>query len=167
MPQDLDLNVLQARGVRLAGRLVDADGARLTFAEDLHDRVAEAERRLDKLLSRIDAVADAEGAPAGRRPKPVHLPVAPNAADVRADGIETVVWATGFTRSYPWLQVPVVGARTGDIRQRDGVTPVPGLYTVGMRFQRTRKSNWIDGVGDDARCVAEHVAMRAGARLAA
>jgi len=167
MPQDLDLNVLQARGVRLAGRLVDADRARLTFAEDLHDRVAEAERRLDKLLSRIDAVADAEGAPAARRPKPVHLPVTPNAADVRADGIETVVWATGFTRSYPWLQVPVVGARTGDIRQRDGVTPVPGLYTVGMRFQRTRKSNWIDGVGDDARCVAEHVAMRAGARLAA
>jgi putative flavoprotein involved in K+ transport len=167
MPQDLDLNVLQARGVRLAGRLVDVDRTRLTFAEDLHERIAEAERKLDTLLRRIDDVADAEDAPKARRPEPVQVPVTPNASDVRVDRIETVVWATGFTRSYPWLHVPVVGARTGDIRQRDGVTPVPGLYTVGMRFQRTRRSNWIDGVGDDAGFVAEHIAARAVARAAA
>jgi putative flavoprotein involved in K+ transport len=167
MPQDLDLNVLQARGVRLAGRLVDVSDTRLTFAEDLRDRIGEAERRLESLLRRIDAIADAEGAPQTPRPEPVRVPVAPNAADVRADNVETVIWATGYTRSYPWLHVPVVGARTGDIRQRDGITPVPGLYTVGMRFQRTRKSNWIDGVGDDARLVAEHIAACAGARVAA
>jgi putative flavoprotein involved in K+ transport len=167
MPHDLDLNVLQAGGVRLAGRLLAADGTRLTFAEDLRDRVAEADRRLDALLTRIDAIADLEDAPKSRRPEPVHVPVTPNAADVRADRIETVVWATGFTRSYPWLHVPVVGVRTGTVRQRGGITPVPGLYTVGMRFQRIRKSNWIDGVGDDARLVAEHIAACTRARIAA
>jgi putative flavoprotein involved in K+ transport len=37
---------------------------------------------------------------------------------------------------------------------------VPGLYVLGLRFQHRRNSNFIDGVGRDARFVADHIAAR-------
>jgi putative flavoprotein involved in K+ transport len=70
-----------------------------------------------------------------------------------------VIWATGHRRSYPWMHLPVLDER-GEIRQRQGVTPVPGLYVLGQRFQHHRRSNFIDGVGRDAAFVADHLAQR-------
>jgi putative flavoprotein involved in K+ transport len=53
--------------------------------------------------------------------------------------------------------VPVLDER-GDIRNHGGVTPVPGLYVIGLHFLRCRKSAFIDGVGGDARVLADHIA---------
>jgi putative flavoprotein involved in K+ transport len=78
---------------------------------------------------------------------------------LRAAGIRTVVWATGHCRDYPWLRLPVLDQH-GEIRQRRGQTPVPGLYVLGQRFQHHRSSNFIGGVGRDAAFVAEHIAGR-------
>ena len=50
--------------------------------------------------------------------------------------------------------------RAGEIRQRRGVTAIPGLYVLGQRFQHTRRSNFIDGVGADAAFVADHLIGR-------
>ena len=42
-----------------------------------------------------------------------------------------------------------------------------GLYVLGMNFQRRRNSSFIDGVGDDARMIAGHLAqLVAGRRVA-
>ena len=76
--------------------------------------------------------------------------------DLRAAGVTTILWATGFRRSYPWLQLPVVSDQ-GEIRHQGGVTPEPGLYVLGLHFLRRRKSAFIDGVGDDARALAAHL----------
>jgi len=156
-PRDLDLNALQDQGVRVVGRLVAAQGRFLTFADDLQGNVDEAEARLSGVLDRVDLVADAAGAPRTPRPEAVRVPAPRTTLDVRRGRITSVVWATGFTTSYPWLHVPVLDER-GEIRQRDGITEVSGLYTIGMRFQRVRKSNFIDGVGDDAQFLARHIA---------
>jgi putative flavoprotein involved in K+ transport len=56
--------------------------------------------------------------------------------------------------------VPVLDA-AGEITQRQGVTPVPGLYVLGQRFQHYRSSNFIAGVGRDAAFVADHLVRRA------
>ncbi len=62
--------------------------------------------------------------------------------------------------------MPVLDAR-GELRHEGGVTPAPGLYALGLSFQRRRKSAFIDGVGDDARELADHIAARgAGFRRA-
>ena len=66
-------------------------------------------------------------------------------------------WATGFRRNYDWLRLPVLDRR-GDIRHDGGVTPIPGLYVLGMRFQTRRNSSFLDGVGADAQAVADHLA---------
>ena len=49
----------------------------------------------------------------------------------------------------------------GEIRHSRGVTDAPGLYVLGMRFQYHRNSNFIDGVGRDARYIAKHIVARA------
>jgi putative flavoprotein involved in K+ transport len=76
--------------------------------------------------------------------------------DLRAAGVSTVVWATGFRHEYPWLRVPVLD-RHGDVQQYRGITPAAGLYVIGQRFKHRRDSSFIDGAGHDARTIREHI----------
>ena len=82
---------------------------------------------------------------------------APERLDLKSERIETVIWATGYRRAYPWLRVPVLDA-SGEIEHDGGFTPAFGLYVLGMNFQRRRNSSFIDGVGADARAIAEQIA---------
>ncbi|HVS01644.1 MAG TPA: NAD(P)-binding domain-containing protein [Thermoanaerobaculia bacterium] len=157
---DLDLGTLASRGVQLVGRLVRADGSRLLFAPDLAHNVADADGRLGRLLERIDAFIAANGmhAPAPDAWSPVRLPASiPTRLDLRAAGIETVLWATGYRRSFPWLHAPVFDER-GDIRHQRGRTPLSGLYVLGLRFMIRRRSHFLDGVGLDAAEIADSIA---------
>jgi putative flavoprotein involved in K+ transport len=54
-------------------------------------------------------------------------------------------------------EIPVLDGE-GEIRHEGGVTPVPGLYVLGLHFQRRRNSGFIDGVGADAEFLANHIA---------
>jgi putative flavoprotein involved in K+ transport len=157
----LDLTTLQAAGVRLVGHAIGAEGWRVTFGDDLVETVVGADAKLAKLRARMDAFAARLGGDVDLPPpEPFELtpvPDAPTHLDLVSEGIRSVLWATGFRRSYPWLHVPVLDAR-GEIRHRGGVTDAPGLYVVGLRFLRRRKSNFIDGQADDAPELAEHLA---------
>jgi putative flavoprotein involved in K+ transport len=154
----LDLNALRDRGVRTVGRLADIDGGRMVFDDDLLENTAAADVKLARLRLRIDAHIDAAGLGAQVGPEepfePVRLPDPPERLDLRDEGIRTVVWATGFRRSYPWLKVPVLDGH-GEIRHTGGVTPWPGLYALGFNFLRRRSSTFIRGAGRDAVELAE------------
>jgi putative flavoprotein involved in K+ transport len=159
----LDLGTLRASGVGLAGRLTWADGHHVGFAPDLGHTVAAADARMRRVLAEIDAHIEASGLSAevlDADPPPVLDVGQPlEELDLNDRGITTVLWATGHRRTYPWLHVPVFDA-TGEIRQRHGRTPVPGLYVLGQRFQHRRNSNFIDGVGRDAVAVADDLVGR-------
>jgi len=166
----LDLAALATRGVRLVGRALGTDGVRVHLADDLGERLRHADRKLDRLLGRIDAfIARSEldaTFPGASRPEPVRPAPAPGALHVGTEGIRSIVWATGYRRAYPWLRVPVLDAR-GELVHQGGVTPSPGLYAMGLSFMRRRKSSFLDGVGDDALEIVEHlVAARPRARAA-
>jgi putative flavoprotein involved in K+ transport len=153
----LDLGVLRDLGVRMVGRLLDIDGTALTLRDDLARTTAGAQATLERLLGRIDPIADAHGAP----PEPWPAPLAPFGAtpgslDLAAAGIRTVLWATGYRRSYPWLKVPVLDD-AGEIIHDGGATPAPGLYVLGLRFLRRRNSNFLGGVGADAAALAAEI----------
>ena len=70
-----------------------------------------------------------------------------------------MIWATGYQSDYPGLRVPVLD-RQGEIAHHRGVTIVPGLYVLGLKFLYRRNSTFVDGVRSDARFVAAHVMMR-------
>jgi len=156
------LDALAAGGVRLAGRLVAADGRRLSFADDLPVTIGGAQARMERLLRMIDGYlarrGGEEAGPADPIP-PFTAPASPLELDLRRAGISTVIWATGYQPAYPWLRLPVLD-RHGQIAHSRGVTSVPGLYVLGLKFQYRRNSTFIDGVASDARFVAAHVMMR-------
>jgi putative flavoprotein involved in K+ transport len=79
--------------------------------------------------------------------------------ELAAEGIGTVLWATGYRREYPWLRVPVLDER-GELKHDGGITAEPGLYALGLHFMRRRNSNFIDGVGADAVELAAHIQNR-------
>jgi putative flavoprotein involved in K+ transport len=162
--RDVDLATLQRRGIRLAGRLRRVDGHRADFGADLTATTEAADERLRRLLGDIDDHCSASGLDAEVLPptEPVAVRTGREEIerlDLRRAGIASVVWATGFVRRYPWLEVPVLDAK-GELRQRRGVTPVPGLYVLGQRFQHRRDSNFIDGVRHDAAFVTDHLTDR-------
>ena len=78
--------------------------------------------------------------------------------DLARRGIGTVIWATGYRRRYDWLQVPGVRGSDGELLQHHGVSPVRGVFTMGIRFQSRRSSHFIGGVGQDAASLAVVVA---------
>ena len=160
--EDLDLDVLQRAGVVVTGRLEGFWGGRALFGSGLEADMADADRRMRRTLDRIDALAGSASTSQETVPG-IEVPSTLSEIDLRAAGIRTVLWATGYRRSYPWLRVPVLDAR-GEIVQRHGVTPVPGLFTLGLKFQRRRRSHFISGVGSDAAFVAERIAERTDRR---
>jgi putative flavoprotein involved in K+ transport len=160
----IDLSVLQSAGVVVAGRLIGiADGV-AHFDDSLVATTVAADVKLAGLLRRIDRFIEVTGidAPGARLDgfAPLwsrFIDTTPQ-IDLRASGIRTVLWATGYRRAYPWLKVPGVLDRRGELKHEGGVTPVAGLYVLGLQFQRRRNSSFIDGVGRDAAALAVHLA---------
>lgn len=78
-----------------------------------------------------------------------------------ADGcvaeFDAVVWATGFTPDHSWIDVPGVKDEQGRLLQQRGVTPSPGLYTLGLAWQHTRGSALLGWVDTDAAFIAEQI----------
>ncbi len=156
----LDLSTLQSIGVRLTGRLQSIDGGRATFASNVNAVIADTDRRMHRVLDRVDDAVErlSLGAEmlAPDRPGRVAPVASLDSLDLHTAGINSIVWATGFRRRYDWVELPILDVR-GEITQYRGVTPVPGVYVLGQRFQHYRNSNFIDGVGRDALAVAEHI----------
>ena len=163
--RSLDVAILQQRGVKVLGRLIAAEYEHVLFDDDLVATTTASDVKLAQVLQRIDAFISSTpvNAVAPREPFeatwPSVLGTAKTTVDLRAAGIETIMWATGFARRYPWLKVPVFDEH-GEIRHRGGVTAVPGLFVLGMHFQRSRKSAFIDGVGNDAAFLADRIVSR-------
>jgi putative flavoprotein involved in K+ transport len=79
------------------------------------------------------------------------------------DGIavdpDVIIWATGFTPDYSWIQLPIRGADGYPRHERGAVIDAPGLYFLGLRFQHRMTSALIGGVGADAAYIADLISQ--------
>lgn len=75
--------------------------------------------------------------------------------------VASIIWATGFRPDFRWIEAPVFGGDGFPIHHR-GVTSIPGLYFLGLRFQHRLGSSLIGGVGADAEFIAHAIASRYG-----
>jgi putative flavoprotein involved in K+ transport len=121
-----------------------------------------ADLKLGRLLDTIDEWAITSGldadVPPPTRPEPTAVPASPLLTlPLRTGEIKTVLWCTGYKPDYSWLEVPVVDAKGWVSHDGGVVSASPGLYVMGTTFLRRRKSTFIDGVGDDARELADHM----------
>jgi putative flavoprotein involved in K+ transport len=161
--ETIDLNSLQRIGVRLVGRLggLTEEGT-AQFSGSLLNQCTLADLKLGRLLGTLDEWAKSSGledeAEPAERFEPTSVPADPPLlVPLQSSKIKTVIWATGYRPSYPWLHLPVLDAK-GRVRHDGGVTVCPGLYLIGDTFLRRRKSSFIDGVGQDAREITTHLA---------
>jgi putative flavoprotein involved in K+ transport len=157
----LDLNALTGKGVKLVGRLAGINDGKAQFSGSLRNLCAMSDLKMGRLLDTIDEWATENGLD-GEVEAPHRLPptevegAPPLGMDLTSGAIRTILWATGFRPDFSWLEVPVLD-RKGRIRHDGGVVEAPGLYLMGMQFLRRRKSALMDGVGDDARDLSDHL----------
>ena len=81
--------------------------------------------------------------------------------DLAQAGIGSIVWATGFSRHFDWIESPSIAVGCDPVHVR-GVSTQPGLFFLGLRWLHTRRSNFIDGAGADAAYVRDQILRRAG-----
>ncbi|WP_002146470.1 flavin-containing monooxygenase [Bacillus cereus] len=64
--------------------------------------------------------------------------------------VESVIWSTGFMQDYKWIEIEKAVNEKGFPNQVKGISPVKGLYYIGLPWQSQRGSALICGVGKDA-----------------
>ena len=158
----LDLNALTGIGVKLVGRLAGINNGKAQFSGSLRNQCAMSDLKMNRLLNTIDEWARENGidgvVEAPHRLAPTEVDDSPSLGmDLTSGAIKTIIWATGYRPDFSWLKVPVLD-RKGQVRHDGGVVDSPGMYLMGMQFLRRRKSALIDGAGDDARDLSEHLA---------
>ena len=75
-----------------------------------------------------------------------------------------IIWCTGFVPNYGWIELPIFDSYGYPVHARGVVDSHPGLYFMGLLFQRTLSSALIMGMGKDAEHIAKHIAARQGYR---
>lgn len=156
---EINLRRMGADGVTLLGRMAGVAAGRIELADDLLANLQNADTFFDEHLKPdLDAFIGAAGydAPADERaPYPYQPPVL-REVDLRAEGISTVIWASGYRFDFGWIPSLAMDA-TGYPVHRRGVTEVPGLYLLGLPWLYTRTSSLLVGVGRDAAYLAEQI----------
>jgi putative flavoprotein involved in K+ transport len=166
--RDLDLNSLQAAGVRVVGRLGRISGATAQFSGGLANVCKLADMKLDRLLRRFDdaAVTVEDELDPPQRFEPTRTPATScTEIDLESSGIRSVVWATGLRPDHEWIDLPVFD-HAGRIRHDGGVVDdAPGAYVLGLSVLRRRRSSYIGGAEHDTAELADHLHRHLDATL--
>ena len=92
-------------------------------------------------------------------PEPASLTDPIDSLDFAAEGITTIIWATGYKQDFGWLKADAFDDKGAPIHQR-GVSKEPGLYFLGLPWQSRRGSTFLWGVWHDAKFVADQIAIQ-------
>jgi putative flavoprotein involved in K+ transport len=87
--------------------------------------------------------------------------------DGRILDVTNVVWCTGFSPSFSWIDLPIFGSDGRPNQTRGLVVNEPGFYFVGLVFLYAASSVMIHGVSRDAEHVAATILSRTRSRHAA
>ncbi len=162
--KDADIRALEKEGVTLLGSLRGIDGDQLSFAPNLEKNLALGDGGIGEFKRMVDEFIDTQGMQAEGDAGSVSIARAaalpPQNLSIRAAGITSVIWATGYRYDFGWIDCPVFD-QDGKPRHRRGVTEVPGLYFLGLARLHTLKSSFLWGSGEDASFLARHIAARA------
>jgi putative flavoprotein involved in K+ transport len=146
--------------VTLLGHFRGVAGARVSLAPDLNENLARADGFERQATKMVDEYIQARGldAPTEELPQLRHgyEQAILEELDLRTAGINTVIWATGYTFDFSLVRMPIFDEKGFPIQTR-GVTGNAGLYFVGMPWMPTLKSGILAGVGEFAQHIAGQI----------
>ena len=160
-----DYRDLAAQGATLYGHVVGASGdgssAVIDFADDLPDVIDRGDTYYTAFIDQIDAHIAAHGwdLPAEPEAHEVGPPPAsaPMQLDLTAAGVTSIIWATGFSLDYEWLDLPELLDDRGRIIHKRGISAIPGLLFMGLPQQTRLASNFMWGSWYDGRVLADYI----------
>jgi putative flavoprotein involved in K+ transport len=160
----VSLQQLEKAGAHLLGRLREIRGGVLFADDDLADNIAFADERSGFAKNAIDTYIrqsgmelppldpdpadEPAGADAGRN--------APTELDLRETDVGALIWCTGFTADFSWIDIPVLD-ENGMPLHDEGISPQPGLFFLGFPWMRNRKSGIICGMAEDSAFIVSEV----------
>lgn len=163
----LSLPTLSNRGAILLGHFAGARSGTLIFADDVNQNLQANEAGARAARAGVDAYISSSGLHAGAdEPDPAEavqaiVPCPPILElDPRDAGLGSVIWCTGFSYDFSWVDLPILGPNGAPAHSRGESTSCPGIFFVGLPLQSARKSTLVLGVEDDALWIARRVAAR-------
>jgi putative flavoprotein involved in K+ transport len=166
--REIDLRRFALEGMQLHGRLKDLRGTQLHFGDDLARNLDQADATCASIRATVDQYIAREGIDAPTEPPytPPWQPQDPPASiDYRAAGIASVIWCNGFKSDFRFVQLPVFDG-SGQPAHERGVTPVPGLYFIGLPWLYSWGSGRFSHVARDAEHLAGCIEQRYRASVA-
>lgn len=155
--REIDLRHFAREGMRLHGRLTNIVEGQCQFRDDLAHNLNQADAAAEQIKQSIDEFICKHGidAPAESPYEPVWQPQDPALSlDVEQAGISTVIWSVGYNLDFRWVEIPVFDGQGYPSHER-GVTPIPGLYFLGLPWLYTWGSGRFSGIAQDARHLAD------------
>lgn len=159
----INFRELAQQGVHLAGVTSGFENGVVKFNDDLVENLNRGDDNLFSLLDAADAYIERNGLdlpeePEARKTVPdadcIKNPI--STLDLAQAGVTTIIWATGYSVDYQWLEVDTFDAN-GKPRHQRGVAPERGIYFLGLPWLSRRGSSFIWGVWHDARHIADHI----------
>ena len=164
--RDIDLRRFALEGMQLHGRLTKLTDDHLHFDDSMPGNLdaadASAERikkEIDKWIAanNIDAVVDEPWSPCFQ-PEGGETQI--SLQTTHPQKLAAVIWATGFSSDYPWLDAPTFDDEKQIVHWRGGSREVDGLWVLGLPWMVTWGSGRFSGVARDAQYIAERIGER-------
>lgn len=164
--QTVDFRRFAEEGMTLVGMTQSFEGGVLHFAPDMNDTIAAGDASYLAMLREADEYVTRNGLDLPEepeahilRPDPPCLTDPVRSLDLAAEGVTTILWATGYRLDFGWLDVDAFGP-DGKPRHQRGVSSEPGVYFLGLPWLSRRGSSFIWGVWHDAKYIADHIETR-------
>jgi putative flavoprotein involved in K+ transport len=162
----VSLQGLAQQGAILLGRPASVRGARIRLEPTVGPNVAFGDQVSAETKVQIDDALRAQGLPVPPlgpddpadqpHPDPLAIP-SPAELDLAAVGVTSVIWTTGFRGDFGYLPGSIVDV-SGKPIQAQGITPLPGIFCLGLPWMTRRRSGLISGVDGDGAFVTERLA---------
>jgi len=161
--REIDLRYWARQGLHLHGRLQSLGSSHIDFFNNLSENLDQADAVYCRIRSSIDAWIAKQEIQAPEESPYVPCWEPPSSEDTRIDISKTplaaVIWCTGYRSNFRWINVPVFDG-SGVPAHNRGVTQSPGLYFIGLPWLHTWGSGRLSGVAEDARYLAELIALK-------
>jgi putative flavoprotein involved in K+ transport len=165
---DVDLRSMAARGMVLLSHSQGIKAGDLILADDLEQHLAKGDesfasfkKSVDEYVTRngLDVAEVQESEVSPNISQEISTPV--SHLNFKDAGVGAIVWASGFRYEFEFVKLPIF-AEDGEPVHRRGVTQMPGIYFLGLRWLYKRKSAFLlrASGAEDAAYLAEQIIAR-------
>jgi putative flavoprotein involved in K+ transport len=159
----INFRELADQGITLVGVTKSFNDSVVRFEPDLAVNLARGDESYLAILDAADAYIARNGLDLPQEPEARKVFPDPECVtnpilqlDLTEASVTSIIWATGYSVDYSWLNVNAFDAQGKPQHQR-GVSTEPGIYFLGLPWLSRRGSAFIWGVWHDAKHIADHI----------